>query len=191
MLSEDKRIKTKAQLKEYLDAELGRYPMHGRRYLMYLLQISEGAILRRHQILLRKTEYYTNSGRRVRAAIYYAMLMKLQNRYGVHIPINCCGKGLSIPHLQPLAMNGNVTVGENCRVHVGSYLTGAVEGDTGVPNIGNNVVIGIGAIVAGGVTIADDISIGAGAVVTKSFLEPGITIAGVPARKIKDSSEKF
>ena len=56
MLSEDRKIKSRAQLREYLEADCARYPMSGRRILPYLLQISEGAILRRHIVLLRKTE---------------------------------------------------------------------------------------------------------------------------------------
>ena len=52
------------------------------------------------------------------------------------------------------------------------------------PIIGNNVEIGVGAKIIGGVTIADDIVIGAGAVVVDSFLEKGIIIGGVPARKL-------
>lgn len=35
------------------------------------------------------------------------------------------------------------------------------------------------------VTIADDIKIGAGAIVVNSFTEPGITIGGIPAKRIK------
>ena len=53
------------------------------------------------------------------------------------------------------------------------------------PVIGNNVMMGAGAKVIGNVTIADNIKIGAGAVVVTSFIEPGITIGGVPARKLK------
>ena len=53
------------------------------------------------------------------------------------------------------------------------------------PKIGNNVEIGFGAVIIGKVIIADGIKIGANSVVTKSFLEPNITIAGVPAKKIK------
>lgn len=41
-----------------------------------------------------------------------------------------------------------------------------------------------------GVEIADNIRIGANAVVTKSFTDPGITIAGVPAVKISDKGTK-
>ena len=45
--------------------------------------------------------------------------------------------------------------------------------------------IGVGAVIIGNIEIADNIIIGANAVVNKSFKEEGITIAGVPARKIK------
>lgn len=63
--------------------------------------------------------------------------------------------------------------------------------------IGNNVFIGMGTIVLPGVTIADDCIIGAGSVVTNSFLEPGGVIAGNPARRIgsvndlKSKNEKY
>jgi serine O-acetyltransferase len=48
------------------------------------------------------------------------------------------------------------------------------------------VYIAPGAKIYGAIEIADNIAIGANAVVNKSFLEPNITIAGVPARKISD-----
>ena len=146
MLSEDRKIKTRAQLKETLAIECARYPLSLRRIVPYLLQISEGAILRRHTVLLRKTEYYRNTGRRVLATLYEARLMRLQNRHALHIPLNTCGKGLQI------------------------------------------LTLGIGCTLLGGITIADGVTVGAGAVVTKSFLEPGITVAGVPAKKISDHS---
>lgn len=50
--------------------------------------------------------------------------------------------------------------------------------------IGNNCFIGMGAIILPGVSIANDCIIGAGSVVTKSFYEPGMVIAGNPARII-------
>lgn len=184
MLSEDKRIKTKEQLREYLDAELGRYPMRGRRYIAYFLQISEGAILRRHTILLRKTEYYLNSGRKLRGLWYYARLMRLQNKYCLHFPINCFGKGLSITHVAPMMMNGEVTVGENFHVSGMSSLAYSDGKHEGVPTVGDNVTLGLGAIVRGNVTIADGVTIGAGTLVTRSFTEKGVTVAGVPARII-------
>nr|WP_292372222.1 hypothetical protein [Methanosarcina sp. UBA411] len=52
--------------------------------------------------------------------------------------------------------------------------------------MGNNVYIGPGAKIFGNITIADDIAIGANSVVNKSFYEKGISIAGVPAKKINN-----
>ena len=56
--------------------------------------------------------------------------------------------------------------------------------------MGNNVDIGYGAVLIGGITIADDIKIGANAVVNRSFTEPGVTIAGVPAKVVKRPARK-
>lgn len=49
--------------------------------------------------------------------------------------------------------------------------------------IGENVWIGGGAIVLGGVTIGDDAIVGAGAVVTRD-VDAGATVVGVPARPV-------
>jgi len=58
--------------------------------------------------------------------------------------------------------------------------------ESGKPvRIGRSCWIGSGAIILPGVTLGDDVIVGAGAVVTKS-LGDGVTIAGVPARIIKE-----
>lgn len=186
MLSEDKKIKTRAQLKEYIEADCKRYPLYGRRYLSYLLQLSEGAIIRKHMVLLRKTEYYLNTGKKFREFICRLRLMRIQNKYCIRIPLNVCGKGLTIPHIIPVAMNGNVTLGENCRILPLAMLAGDDVLDK-APTLGNNVTLGISSVVMGDVYLADNIVVGAGAVVTKSFYEPGIHIAGVPARKVGEA----
>lgn len=69
--------------------------------------------------------------------------------------------------------------------YTGMNCIGAKHYIDDAPIIGNNVDIGFGAILIGKIKIADGIKIGANSVVTKSFLEPNITIAGVPAKKIK------
>lgn len=50
--------------------------------------------------------------------------------------------------------------------------------------------IASGARIIGDISIASNIAIGANAVVTKSFLEEGITIAGIPAKKISNNSSE-
>ena len=54
--------------------------------------------------------------------------------------------------------------------------------------MGDNIFIGTGAKIIGEVTIADDVSIGANAVVVKSITEEGTTWGGVPAKKISNNN---
>ena len=183
MLSEDKRIQTKAQLKEWLDVEYKRYPLAGRKYISYLFQISEGAIMHKHTKLLRTAEYHTNAGHKLRAFFWRTRLMRFQMKRNLHIPMNSFGKGLCVYHCLTVAGNGNITVGENCRIMPGVYLAGDDINDR-APVIGDNVTLGIGCIIVGDVYLADGITVGAGAVVTRSFYEKGISIAGVPAKKV-------
>ena len=98
---------------------------------------------------------------------------------------NCCGKGLSIAHTGTIQINGDARVGYNLRIQEGVTI-GAGSG--GVPTIGNNVYLGSGCKVIGNVKIADDCAVGANAVVVKDVLEKGITVAGVPAKKISDNN---
>ncbi len=182
MLPEEKRIKSKADLNEFLAADLVHYRPHP---LKYFLRYGESSLLKRHQILLRKTEFYLNTGKKLREFIFKFRLIKFQTRYGIHIPLNCCGKGLHIMHLAPISVNRKATLGENVSLHACTQIVAGGSNNL-VPTIGNNVIVGVGAVVLGGVTIADNIAIGANSVVNKSFVEPSITIAGVPAKKISD-----
>lgn len=52
--------------------------------------------------------------------------------------------------------------------------------------IGNNCFIGDRSVIMYGVTLADNIIVAAGSVVTKSFTENNIIIGGNPAKKIGD-----
>lgn len=51
---------------------------------------------------------------------------------------------------------------------------------------GGGIYLGAGSKLLIGVHLADNIIVGANAVVTKSFDEPNIVIAGIPAKKISD-----
>lgn len=182
-ICERKTIQNKSDLKEFLKAELNQYIKPGFRSFFLL---GGAAILRRHQYLLRKTEYYANTGKKFRMLLYKIRLSKLQNKHSLLIPLNTCGKGLKIMHLGSILISGRASLGENCALHIN---TGIVAGGTNddAPIIGNNVVIGFGAVVLGNVYLADSIAVGANSVVNKSFDEPDIGIAGVPAKKISNN----
>ena len=59
--------------------------------------------------------------------------------------------------------------------------------DKRVPTIGNDVYVGVGASILGGVHVGDGATVGAGAVVIKD-VPAGATVVGVPAKVIKVSS---
>ena len=63
--------------------------------------------------------------------------------------------------------------------------------DRGAPIIGNNVHLCSGCKVIGAIHIADNCVVGANAVVTSDVFEEGITVAGVPAKKVSNNSSKL
>lgn len=97
------------------------------------------------------------------------------------------GKGLSLPHKGTIVINTTAQIGENCRIHEGVTI-GSTNGSKIAATIGNNVFIGSGAKIIGDIHIADDVAIGANAVVVKSIYESGTTWAGNPARKVSDNN---
>lgn len=105
---------------------------------------------------------------------------------GFTIPLNVCGPGLAIVHRGTIVISAAARLGANCRIHAGVNIGKQAGTAHGAPQIGNNVYIGPGAKVFGGITIADNVAIGANAVVNKSIIESGITVAGVPAKKVSD-----
>lgn len=86
------------------------------------------------------------------------------------------GAVLHTLHQKSVCEIGNdVSVGHNAIVH------GA--------KVGNNVLVGMGAILMDNAVIPDNTVIAAGSVVlSNAVLEPGV-YAGVPAKKVKDASE--
>lgn len=177
------RIKTKADLKDWLSYELCKYGKGG---IKAFLAGDERWILRRHQILLRKTEYYINSKNKVMSLLYKMRLNRLQNKYALHIPPNCCGKGLKVMHIGPILINQNARLGKNCALHINTAIV--ADGlDSSVPTLEDGVVVGVGAVVLGGIRIAKNVAIGANAVVNKDVTEENIAVAGVPAKKISNN----
>lgn len=149
--------------------------------------------LRRYLYFLRKQEYYINicRGRKLKwlMSLYYERKKnKLGMRLGIEIGPNCFGKGLNLYHAGSVIINPAVRAGENCSLH-GANCIGNNGLTAEVPVLGNNVDVGYGAVIIGGITIADDVKIGANAVVNRSVTEPGCTVAGVPAKIVKYAAE--
>lgn len=145
------------------------------------------------QIVLRKYEYYANkrgSGRYLTLplkVLYHFRFHRMSVRLGFSIPINVFDKGLCIAHIGSVVVNNTAKVGKNCKILDGVNI-GATNGVNKAATIGNNVFISTGAKIIGDITIADDVAIGANAVVVKSITERGTTWGGVPARKLSDNN---
>jgi len=89
-----------------------------------------------------------------------------------------------------VVIHSDAEIGDNCVIGQHVTVGGGNNRYPGVPKIGNNVYISHGAIVFGGITIGNNVTIGANAVVTKPVPDNAI-VAGVPAKilRIKDSDE--
>jgi serine O-acetyltransferase len=90
-----------------------------------------------------------------------------------------------------IVVHPNVKIGHNVTIY--HHVTLATETWVGSEHkivIGNNVMIGAGAVILGrgnqSLTIGDDAKIGANAVVTGDVL-PGQTVVGIPARPLRKS----
>jgi len=84
---------------------------------------------------------------------------------------------------------GDTTIGANVNVGAGT-ITANYDGVRKNPTmIGDNVFVGVGTLLRAPVTLGDGSRTGAGAVVTRD-VEPGTTVAGIPARPLTRPLEK-
>ncbi|MBQ6886395.1 MAG: hypothetical protein IJN54_02635 [Lachnospiraceae bacterium] len=169
-------IQTKQQLKEVLQIE-GK--IYGKKWYFSLpVLLTERQVLYKHMKYLRKAEYAANN-RKLSRYWYLTRLLRIQTRYGISIPLNVVEEGFEIVHLGSVIINCNAHIGKYCRVHPG-VCVGANHDKA--PTIGEHVYLGPGAKVFGDIILADEIQVGANAVVNKSCDKKGAVLAGVPAK---------
>lgn len=135
--------------------------------------------------------------------IYYRVLYKLNSEKCAREMGVSIGKNLHIygnvafgsePWLVSLGDNVHLTDGVRFICHDGGTLIFRDKVPdleiTAPIRLGNNVYVGNNVIFLPGVTIGDNVVIGAGAVVSKSIPSNSVA-AGVPARVIKSADEYF
>lgn len=151
----------------------------------------DGYSIYRFLLHLRKYEYLlTQRSTPVTLISRRWNLMKYQKyarKCGFVIGDGVLGEDVIFHHCSNIIINPHARVGDGCEFHGNCCIGVAHTGDEKAPVLGQNVDIGYGAVILGDIYIADNITIGANSVVTKSFHTPGITIAGVPAKEIKRS----
>jgi serine O-acetyltransferase len=107
---------------------------------------------------------------------------RIYRHYGLEIGVGSdIEGGLYIAH--PIGTVISVEhMGENCSII--AAVTIGMRNEHRFPWIGDNVFIGAGARVLGGITLGDDAKVGANAVVLHD-VAPGDTVVGIPARSIR------
>lgn len=93
------------------------------------------------------------------------------------------GKNLFIAHPNGIVIGGKCKLGNNVTLLQQVTLGLAKVDKYENPQIGNNVYLGAGCKVLGGIHIGDNCIVAANAVVTKSF-EKNLIIGGIPAKEI-------
>lgn len=135
------------------------------------------------QILLRRSEYWDACGSPVAlvmAPLYRLRGLRLGELLGFTVPLHTTAPGLSIAHPGTVVISGRATVGRRCRIHTDVCIGELREA---APVIGDDVWIGPGAKLFGGITVGHGAVIGANAVVSTD-VPPGVTVAGIPARVV-------
>src|SRR5450631_1590712 len=131
------------------------------------------------QVMYRMMRFCQTHHLKVLAAIIYRL-----NALITHATIGRnadIAPGFVILHSVGVVINTNVRAGRNLVLYHGVTL-GAERNKS--PILGDNVYIGAGAKVIGGVRIGSDVKIGANAVVTKDVPD-GATVIGIPARIVR------
>lgn len=105
---------------------------------------------------------------------HYQLLTGIQLDIGTKI-----GEGLCIAHFAGIVINNSVVVGKKCTIFQGVTI-GSMRGQ-GIPIIGDNCIIFTGAKIIGNVQIGNNVVIGAGAVVVKNLPDNCVAV-GVPAK---------
>lgn len=109
--------------------------------------------------------------------------------FGIEIAAVCkIGPGLFFPHTHGTVI-GAMSIGKNAVIYQGVTL-GAKDLDFTYdfahrPSIGDNVLIGSGAKILGGVQLGDNVTVAANAVLLQS-VPSNVIVGGIPAKIIKN-----
>lgn len=180
-------IYTRQQLKDCIKADFDRSGM--KHPSLARLTYGEHDVTRRYLNILRHLELYQNNKQRnpfFRMMYGYYFLRHRRNciRWNMYIMPNTCGKGLVLPHPGFIRIDSFCKLGENCTILPMVLLGKKEPGVKGDIVIGDNCYISTGVTILGPVTIGNNVTIGAGAVVTKDIPDNAI-VGGVPAKIIR------
>lgn len=181
-------IRTRKELKEYILAD--RKALKMKHPFWARITYGEHARIRTYLFVMRHAEYWESQKTffgKFCFAIYFLWYRRLCLKYNMYISLNTLGKGVCIEHPGFVRVDTFCQVGEKCTILPNVLLGKKSPGIDGRIMIGNNCYIGTGVTILGPVTIGDNVTIAAGAVVLHDVPNQAV-VAGVPAKVVKYNS---
>ncbi|MBR6124364.1 serine acetyltransferase [Candidatus Saccharibacteria bacterium] len=183
-------IKTKKDLKDCIKQDLLAMGFEKKSvFKEWVKGNTDCLILRKYVIKLRNLEYAQANNSSVLGKIRYVLkkhfFMSYRRKTNIYIDPGVFGPGLQIVHPGYIWISATSRIGKNCtvlpRVLLGKKRPGLVPP---VIRIGDDCYIGSGVTIVGPVTIGNNVTIGAGAVVVKDVPDNAV-VAGNPAKIVK------
>lgn len=165
-------ITSRKELKAYIQQDRAKYTnIHGS--LRAKLSLNEDYRMYQYVKNMRYVEYYKNTkGNIITKFLYFLYYMRhrhLSNKLQISIAPNSCGPGLYLLHPGFRRLGRYLKIGDNC-TFLPNVLIGKKSPHVKIDNnyiIGNNCYFGYGCTIMGPVKIGNNVTIGAGSVVTK------------------------
>lgn len=126
--------------------------------------------------LIKKSIFLYHKGGKVNCLRSIRLYNKIRKDFCCNIfPGIEVGEGFYIAHAHDVCIGRTAIIGKNCRIYPHSDITASVKNDKERWNnhmrrhakIGDDCIIGNGAVIVGPVTIGNDVTIGACAIITK------------------------
>ena len=129
--------------------------------------------------------------RKNKSFLWHKKQLRLERRLGVEIGRSAIGGGLLLVHPSGITINPSAVIGDNFVIFKGATIGSVRSGKRkGVPRIGNNVVVGVNAFVAGGISIGSHVMIAPNAFVNFDVPDHSLVIGNPGIIKKKDYPEK-
>ncbi|MDT2771483.1 DapH/DapD/GlmU-related protein [Enterococcus pseudoavium] len=151
----------------------------------------EQSLIVKYKSFLRKAEYYHGNEKRIRYGFYMIKKERMGRKLKINIPIHVFDEGLEICHASGgIVVAKSAKIGKNASIHPGITIggnsrNGREPGKFKAPQIGDNVAIGPGSRLLGGIKLGNNVTIGANSVLVKSIDGDNLVITGAPGRVLR------